>query len=177
VGFRTDNGTIGLMPDPYGIPDQFFGPVPGQFYAVVGRVTMLGALLEQRLLELLWSVDEEPQELHAGKHVAQLLTLIERRLDSTPDGIGAEARDLLARAKSTLEDRNAIVHSLWPEPSLRIAFRWRPRTLKRRDAPAEWMQGEFVTKSDLRRVINDLVALNDEVGVLSQRFHASRKPR
>lgn len=163
------------MPDGYGVPDQFFGPVPGQFYAVVGRVTMLGALLEQRLLEMLWAVDDGPQALHAGKPVAQLLRLIERRLDSQPDDIRANAREVLASVRSALEDRNAIVHSLWPEPSLKIAFRWRPRTLKRRDAPADWMHGEFVTRKELRRVIGQLVAINDETSALTQRFHSLRK--
>lgn len=163
------------MPDGYGIPDQFFGPVPGQFYAVVGRVTMLGALLEQRLLELLWAVDDGPQALHAGKPVTQLLKMIEGRLVSQPDDVRANAHEVLAGVRSALEDRNAIVHSLWPEPSLKIAFRWRPRTLNRRDAPADWMQGEFVTRKDLRRVISQLVAVNDEIYALTQRFHSVRR--
>jgi hypothetical protein len=163
------------MHDGYGIPDQFFGPVPGQFYAVVGRVTMLGALLEQRVLELLWAVDEGPQALHAGKPVTQLLKLIEGRLGPQSDDIREDAHEVLAGVKSALEDRNAIVHSLWPEPSLRIAFRWRPRTLKRREAAADWVQGQFVTRKDLRGVVSHLVAVNNEVSSLTQRFHSARK--
>lgn len=163
------------MHDMYGIPDQFFGPVPGQFYAVVGRVTMLGALLEQRVLELLWAVDEGPQGLHAGKPVAQLLNLIEERLSAQSDDLLERAHETIARVKSALEDRNAIVHRLWPEPTLRIAFRWRPRTLKRRGVAADWMQGQFVTRKDLRGAISHLVAVNSEVSSLAQRLHSVRK--
>lgn len=165
----------GQMPDGYGIPDKFFGPVPGQFYAVVGRVTMLGALLEQRVLELLWAVDDGTQALHAGKPVAQLLKLIEGRLGSHPDEIVAQAHEVLVGVRSALEDRNAVVHSLWPDPSLKIAFRWRPRTLKLRDAPADWMQGQFVTRKELRGVISHLVATNNELSALTQRFHSARR--
>ena len=163
------------MPDSYGIPDQLFGQVPGQFYAVVGRVTMLGALVEQRLLELLWAVDDGPQSQHAGKPVSQLMRLIEERLASQPDDLRADARHVLASVRVALEDRNAIVHSLWPEPTLKIAFRWRPRTLKRRATAQEWMQGEFVTRQDLRAVISRLVLVNEQTAALAQRFH-SRRP-
>jgi hypothetical protein len=136
---------------------------------------MLGALLEQRVLELLWAVDDGTQAVHAGKPVAQLLGLIEGRLGSQPDDLVAQAHEVLADVRSVLEDRNAIVHSLWPDPSLKIAFRWRPRTLKRRDAPAEWMQGQFVTKKELRGVITHLVATNNELSGLTQRFHSARR--
>ncbi|WP_030484450.1 hypothetical protein [Nocardioides aequoreus] len=162
------------MPDSYGIPDQLFGQVPGQFYAVVGRVTMLGALLEQRLLELLWAVDDGPPSLHAGKPVSQLMRFIEERLASQPDDLCADAREVLSSVSLVLEDRNAIVHSLWPEPTLKIAFSWRPRTLKRRATAQEGMQGEFVTRQDLRAVISKLVLVNEQTTALAQRFHSRR---
>lgn len=173
AGSRTRHD--GLVPDGYGIPDQFFGPVPGQFYAVVGRVTMLGALLEQRVLEFLWAVDDGTQDLHAGKPVAQILGLIEGRLASQPTELVSQAREVLTGVRSALDDRNAIVHSHWPNPSLKIAFRWRPRTLSRRDASAEWMQGQFVTRKELHGVISRLVAVNNELAVLTQRFHSIRR--
>jgi hypothetical protein len=146
--------------------------VSGQFYAVVGRVTMLGAFLEQRLLELLWAVDGGPQPLHAGKPVAQLMKLIDEGLVAYPESVRAGALQQLGRAKLALEDRNAIVHSLWPDPSLKIAFRWRPRTLKHRANEGEWMQGEFVTRNDLRAVVGELIAVIDELTGLTQRLHS-----
>ena len=39
--------------DSYGIPDHIFGTVDDAFSAAVGRVTMLAALLEERLFDLL----------------------------------------------------------------------------------------------------------------------------
>lgn len=101
-----------LVTDSYGIPDQFFGPISGQFYAVIGRVTMLGALLEQRLLELLWAIDDEPQPVHAGKPVAALMRLIEQRLMVVSDPMADDVRDLPQGVGACLEERNAVVHSL-----------------------------------------------------------------
>ncbi|SFB38853.1 hypothetical protein SAMN05192575_109172 [Nocardioides alpinus] len=163
-----------LVTDSYGIPNHFFGPIPGQFYAVIGRVTMLGALLEQRVLELLWAIDDEPQPVHAGKSVAELLRLIEKPPLSRSDATDDDVRDMLRRVRVVIEERNAVVHSLWPEATLRIAFRWRPRTLKRRANESEWMQGEFVTRKDLRGIVSRLVTVNDELATMSQRLHSHR---
>jgi hypothetical protein len=66
-------------PDDYGVPSNTFGFVPEEFYAIVGHVVMLAALVELQLLRLVWVFDRsEPQETYAGMPGAQLIHLLRR---------------------------------------------------------------------------------------------------
>lgn len=53
------------MPDRFGVPDNMFGPMPEDFYSAVGRVVLIAALLEVKLVDLLNTLDRVPQTTHA----------------------------------------------------------------------------------------------------------------
>lgn len=55
-----------MLPDCFGVPDQMFGMGPDDFYGLIGRIAFVATLLEDRLLGLLWALDDEPQATHAG---------------------------------------------------------------------------------------------------------------
>lgn len=95
-----------------------FGPVPEEFYGLVGRVVMTSTLVEDRTLMLLWALDDEPQPTHAGKPFWQLRQLIEQRVDSVAGDLRAEITDVVSRVAAAMDRRNALVHSLWPNPTL-----------------------------------------------------------
>lgn len=109
----------------YGIPPNMFGHV-GDFYEIVGRVTMCAALLENRLAELVRTLDGQmttPQDKHDGNHSNVLLPLVTKAIDGRTDRAAVDCREFVKRAESAFEARNHIVHNLWPSPAREKAFR------------------------------------------------------
>jgi hypothetical protein len=124
--------------DRYGIPDLLFGAVPDEFYDLVGRVVHVSALVEQRVLELVCSLDKEHvQARHAGKPGSVLIGIADKALDQRP-ALKVEGNALLKRTSDALMQRHAIVHSLWPNARTDSAWGWRPATLKQR-AGDDWV--------------------------------------
>jgi hypothetical protein len=151
------------MADRYGIPETMFGPVDDEFYGLMGRIVMAATLVEDRMLMLLWSVDDQPQPTHAGKPFRQLTNLIEARLGDLSGSLKVDIEGVVARACDAMNRRNALVHSLWPNPTLEQAQGWRSRRLpKGMDGHSEvvWTPTSAATMvSDLA----ELVAINDEI--------------
>lgn len=104
------------------------GDVPEDFYAVVGRIVMVSAVLELKLLNLAQGLDRKnPQSAYAGKPAGRLITSTRKLLD-TPgmENFRDDGNALLSRVAAVLEDRNAVVHNAWPNPTLKDASGWRP---------------------------------------------------
>lgn len=76
------------MPDRFGVPAQMFGQVPDDFYGLIGRVALVATLLEDRVLGLLWALDEEPQGTHAGLAATRLAPMIRQRAERHADASG-----------------------------------------------------------------------------------------
>ncbi len=106
----TDSG------DSYAIPPNMFGNVPEEFFGALGRVVMVTALLELRLLDLVAALDHATQEEHAGKPARELIRACRALLPGQDPSLSAEALDMLDRVDDALGMRNAVVHSLWPSP-------------------------------------------------------------
>jgi hypothetical protein len=110
------------MADRFGVPDQMFGHVPDDFYGLIGRIALVATLLEDRVLGLLWALDEELQATHAGLAATRLAPLIRQRYERHADALGealvADIEWALVQALDVLEDRHALVHSLWPRPTM-----------------------------------------------------------
>jgi hypothetical protein len=106
------------MGDQYGVPDNMFGHVPEEFYGMVGRVVMVAAVLEMRLWDLATTLDGFDQQKHAGKSAKQLEEVCRPLLAGQQDPVLREQGDhLLVRVREALNDRNDVVHSLWPSPA------------------------------------------------------------
>lgn len=151
------------MTDQYGVPESMFGPVPEEFYGLVGRVVMLSTLVEDRILMLLWALDDEPQPTHAGKPFWQLRQLIEQHVDSLASDLRAEIANVVSRVAAAMDRRNGLVHSLWPNPTLEQAQGWRSKRVPKGtpgDSEIVW------TPTSARAMTDDIVeltALNDEI--------------
>jgi hypothetical protein len=145
-------------PDQYGIPGNTFGHVPEEFYGVVGRVVMLSALIENKYTDLATKLDGTAEAIHAGKSIGQLEKEF-KRIDS--DRAPSPRRiEVLAEMKLVLEKRNAIVHSLWPSPTLGSASGWRAITPKKRGADGECIGWVEHTIETLEALIRELVEVN-----------------
>lgn len=122
------SSTWSNTPDAFGVPGNMCGDVPEDFYAVVGRIVMVSAVLELKLLNLAQGLDRKnPQSAYAGKPAGRLITSTRKLLD-TPgmENFRDDGNALLSRVAAALEDRNAVVHNAWPNPTLKDASGWRP---------------------------------------------------
>jgi hypothetical protein len=156
------------MVDKYSIPDSIFGYVPEEFYALMGRVVMLGAFLESRLENLLVSMSRSPQDEHAGKHAGLLLKHCRLALASQPSEVKLLATEVLDRAEKALRKRNELVHSVWPSPTLDRASGWSsvPGALRQHPGhPTRWAE---TSESDLHALIGQMVALAGDLNLLRQ---------
>lgn len=146
--------------DKYGVPSRFFGMVPEEFYALVGRVVMVAAVLEDRLITLLTILSPPPryQSTFAGMSAGQINQRIDKELSRRPAPFTTEGQALLARAGQAFDRRNEIVHSLWPNPTLEHAWGHRTVTAGKR---IEGKHSAAVTTSEdeLTRLVNELVDL------------------
>lgn len=150
--------------DDYGIPSNMFGAA-GDFYEIVGRVTMCAALLEDRLAHLVQTLEGQlttPQDEHAGKYVRKLLPLVVGAVDGRDDQAAMDCREFAKRAEAAFEARNHIVHNLWPSPARGTVFGWRQQRRPKRDGGGFVMVQVEWTREDLRGQIQELVALYRE---------------
>lgn len=160
--------------DSWGVPDNFFGPVPAEFYAVVGRVTMLAALLDDMMLRLTWALTDEVQSVHAGKFASELDKVCRQAVGRNSTELRADVTAALDRARATRRLRNAVVHSLWPNPTLDSAFGWRPA----KSGHNGQMTVTFpTTRAALEELISSLVDEIGDLDKLQQRAHTEKAGR
>jgi hypothetical protein len=147
------------MDDAYGIPSSFFGSVSDEFYGMVGRVVLVAALLEDRLLCLLWALDRAPQPTHAGKLRSELMTLCREKASVLSANLRDDMIAFLDDSDRVFDQRNAIVHSVWPDPSLTSARGWRSVVEKRRQVPHDYTVWIATDESKLRALLAEMVSL------------------
>jgi hypothetical protein len=169
--------TLDCVSDPYGIPTNFFGTPPEEFYGLVGRVIMLASLLEQKVLELTWSLDRtQPQNVHAGKPMPTLMTICQDRLTQLPE-LAPAGIELLDRSQEALNQRHEVAHSLWPSPDADSAFGWRPMVARRRTSLEDWVATVETNEASLRALIATLVDLVEASNRFRQRVEAEHQRR
>lgn len=151
------------MADRFGIPETMFGPVDDEFYGLIGRIVMMATLVEDRILALLWSVDDQPQPTHAGKPFSQLKSLIDARMDGLPPTLRSDIARVLKRASDAMSRRNALVHSLWPNPTLEQAQGWRSKRLPKGNPDRSEIVWTPTSAADMASDLAELMALQDEI--------------
>lgn len=151
------------MADRYGIPETMFGPVDDEFYGLMGRIVMMATLVEDRVLMLLWSIDDQPQPTHAGKPFRQLARLIEARLEGLPASVRSDITRVVTRASDAMNRRNALVHSLWPNPTLEQAQGWRSKRLPKGDVDRSEIVWTPTSASVMASDLAELIDLHDEI--------------
>ncbi len=163
--------------DQYGIPENMFGHVPEAFYGLLGRIVMVTALLELRLLDLLTELHQVSQGVHAGKQGTALIDACHTRLDAYRDDFSHDCREVLDRARAALNFRNSVVHSLWPAPRLNDAYGWRPVRGRKRDHPGQPYKSTPVKEDQLVRLIRDCVGITRELDRLRESAPQARLER
>jgi hypothetical protein len=99
-----------------GIPDYFFGNLTTEFYAGVGRMAALSALLEDRVRALLQTMKRVPQSEYSRTPIGALVTMTEELARALGDD-WEDFSNYATRIRATLRLRNDLVHNLWqPKP-------------------------------------------------------------
>lgn len=161
------------MPDRFGVPDNMFGPMPEDFYAAVGRVVLIAALLDVKLADLLNTLDRVPQTTHAGKHGAELVKSALKSLESTHPALRDPGEAVLVEARDALDRRNDVVHNVWTAPTSDTAYGWRAVHRSKRSEPHQPHIGTTMALADLSDFIRRLVRLVPQIDDLRQQVEAT----
>jgi hypothetical protein len=153
--------------DEFGIPITMFGYVSELFYATIGRVAMLAALIDTKMLELLWALDDHTQDVISDRYGNKLEDLVMHASRLVGPKLGKDIRRMLNEAGRLRGWRNDIIHSVSPNPTDEHAFAWRPGSPKTKGAsPTK----TFVTsKEELMTLITDMIKLIGDLGTLAMR--------
>lgn len=141
------------MQDEWGIPEDTFGPVQDDFYAALGRVSMLAAFLDERMLDLRVALAFEMRSRKAGTFAAQLVTLCEDVAEDFPEPLRSDIFLLCFEARAVHMERNEIVHSVYPNATLESAFAWRSVGPKLREKKGQPTKTFTTNRSAIQDVI------------------------
>jgi len=154
------------MSDRFGVPENMFGPVPDDFYGLVGRIALVSALLEDKVMTMLYSLDTRPHPTYAGLPVSQIAPEIRKRLKRRAEVLGGNLVDEIDRAltasTTALDQRHALIHSLWPNPTMERAQGWRSKRMKGSEHGSEIIWTE-TNQEELQACLDELVRRADLV--------------
>lgn len=161
--------------DPWDIPESLFGPVPEEFYAVVGRVTMLAALVDDMLLRLAWSLTDAVQSVHSGKSGGLLEEVCRAAVVGFSVELATDVETTLDEVNEARQLRNAVVHSVWPNPTVDGAFGWRAVIPKKNDG--QQTKAFQTNREAFEQLIDALVDQIARLDQLQQRGHIEKAQR
>jgi hypothetical protein len=159
-----------LIDDKFGIPVSFFGPLDPELPELIGRVVMLSTLLELKLANFAGSIDNGTQHSYLAVNASTNMRVARARLRLYGDNdveldFVKRARPLLTQVKRALDDRNEIVHRIWPEAS---ATRWAGWKAKRHVKTDEtiWTDWADYSRIWFVELVTRLIALIDDLSEL-----------
>lgn len=158
------------------LPDQFFGVVDPEFYELIGRIVLATTMVEDRVLGIVWALAtrDEPQPTYAAKPTAFHLELIRKRLQWVTPELQNEIVELLQRVDDVRDRRNALAHSLWPNPSTDHAQGWRSRPLPKGIPGGSEISWTVTSLAAMEGDLSDLCGVADDLLACINRVPASR---
>lgn len=149
--------------------------MPDEFYAIVGRVTMLAALVDDMLLRLAWSLTDDFQSVHAGKYGDGLEKLCRSVVVRFSIDLATDVATTLDEIHETRQLRNDVVHSVWPNPTLDGAFAW--RAVKPQNNNGQQTKAFQTNREAFEQLIAALVDQIARLDQLQQRGHTEKAQR
>jgi hypothetical protein len=148
-------------PDAWGVPLNILGNRSEEFFAAMGRIVGLGAILENKILGFFQYLVGRDQQAHTRLSISTLIDMALKELHRLPQADREFAEQYLAEAKAITTRRNDYVHNQWQAKGDDRFYGWRIPT--RKNAATIEM---VVTLDDMRADIARLVALLE-----SKRLH------
>jgi hypothetical protein len=165
------------MSDRFGVPENMFGPVPDDFYCLVGRVALVSTLLEDKVMTMLYSLDTKPHPTYAGLPASQVAAEIRKRLKHRAELLGEaladEIDEALTASTTVLDERHALIHSLWPNPTMEKAQGWRSKRVRGSEHGSEIIWTE-TNEDKLQSCLDELVQMSDVVVVTTSKVWGVR---
>jgi hypothetical protein len=158
--------------DKYSLPSGILGDHPDDFYAAVGRVVCVCAVLEDKITTLRHTLARVEQGRFAHQPVSEQIRVARTLARRLPNSAAETVDTFLNRVDTVITTRNAVVHSSFPaQPSGRL---WGHRPARDRSV-TDGRADTFETS------IEDLKHLIGELAELVQTFNAvlalcSRQP-
>jgi hypothetical protein len=146
--------------DDFGVPANTFGPVPDSFYGAIGRIAMLGALVESRFADVAGAVLGVPEADIAGWTVArsaEKLKAAHARREEAGQPFAVALTTACEDAVAVMWRRNDMIHSLWPSPDVYGANGWRNVPAKQRGDDGTHYKWTGTDLDQLRQLITELV--------------------
>ncbi|WP_349902132.1 hypothetical protein [Parafrigoribacterium humi] len=148
------------------IPEGIFRYVPSRLPTLIGKVVMLAALLETKVEGLASSVDNATQDVYGGRGFVENSSTIRKRLqhycrDAAEQEFSANVSILLDEVDAVLEDRNFIVHGVWPKSTDFAWWGWKPRRKTKSSSRPDWIEGRTFSPDEFVEICQTLVALLD----------------
>jgi len=142
-----------LEMDPYGVPGRVLN-LSDEFFGALGRVAALGALIELRMSDIvvLWGGEQNDTGefmQHLSDRTKEITQARMKAELEVPDGLAPAVK----AARSAMNERNTLLHSLWPGEDM--GWRNRPRGPEPTDC---------VGVEALKAVIDRLVVAVDGLG-------------
>ncbi|WP_163511581.1 hypothetical protein [Fodinicola acaciae] len=165
------------MSDEYGIPDNMFGYVPPEVYDIVGRITMLAAVLDMKLQHLTEALHtlafavggaDDAVFARAGDSRTALIKCCRKTVEhlaaaGDSGSLRAEVCAFLDGAEAALNERNDVVHSVWSNPRTDPLYGWRYARPKQRDEGGPPVRSYLPSVQQLKDLIGTFVALINHV--------------
>jgi len=166
------------MQDRFGVPDSMIGSVPEDFYAVVGRIVLVATMVEDRTLMVLWALDDATQDTHAGRSASDIRREVATRATKHAAVLGDDLVSHLGKVLADLTDasarRNALVHSLWPNPTEELAQGWRSTRQPKGVEPRSVIAWTLTSLGALKNDLAELVELQEGLVMLANKVWAAR---
>lgn len=123
-------------------PEGLFSHLDPNFLPLIGKVTVLSALLEAKVWMIVSSIDNKAQSAYAGENVSENLKLGKERLklynkDDLERRFALSAEVLFDDISKALATRNELVHRVWSISAGGVTWGWKPLRNKREE-PVEW---------------------------------------
>ena len=113
--------------DRFGVPHTLMGLHDEDFFALLGRIVPLCALLESHLLAVRQGLTRSGQHEHTRRPASKLIELSEDELVTLTDDADRHiVVSFLRSAAELMERRNDYIYSLWPAQGSERLFAWRP---------------------------------------------------
>jgi hypothetical protein len=143
--------------DEYGLPGGILGDHPDEFYAVVGRIVCLCAVLEDKVTSLRHVLARAEQGRFAHQPVSEQIRTTRALARLLPDPGAETVVRFLDRAETAVTTRNALVHSSFPAQPSGTLWGHRPaRDRSLTDGSADTFETSI---DDLRHLIAELAEL------------------
>lgn len=157
------------MDDKYGIPQRITNTMDDELMSLIGRTTVLGALLDNKVAALASSLDNGPQAYYFSSLHSVNRGIVKARIalyDGTKSeqDFGVSGIRFLGRTDATLARRHDIVHRIWSSVTLGV---WSGhKAVKNVDDSVDWSGHDVYTRVDFEKVFRDLTERIDEASTL-----------